>query len=132
MQTMGAEQNTPSDRMKKIPPREFQVLALLDRHRREHGVEGELNGRSIAVEFEQEEKGPIPYGTLYTLLAALGQTGWVSSRKDKCEGRWNRWFRITDAGIEALEGGRAYYRALADFASAPRSTAPEPDHSAES
>ena len=131
MWVMGAERNTPSERMKKIPPREFQVLALLERHRREQGAKGELNGRNIAAEFEKEENSPIPYGTLYTLLAALEQTGWVNSRKDKCEGRWNRWFHITDAGAEALEGGRAYYRCLANFAADPQSTSPQPGHTAE-
>lgn len=101
---------------KKIPERELQVLALVARENAENGPKAETNGRELAAQFEKERKADIPYGTLYTILDAMEQNGWVKSRKTKLEGRWTRWFRMTVRGDKALEEARQYYRDLAEFA----------------
>lgn len=101
---------------KRFSERELQVLAILDRELRREGGEGELNGRQIAKAFEDAHGAPIPYATLYTLLAAMQGAGWVEGRQTVHEGRRTRWSRITSVGQEQLREGRAYFRKLADFA----------------
>ena len=92
---------------KKIPSaRELQLLAL---------VVKETIGREVAKVFEKETGKRIPYGTVYSLLDAMAEAGWVSSREEMRNGRRIRLFRIKGAGAKALNRGRDHYHGLANF-----------------
>ncbi|MBK8096041.1 MAG: PadR family transcriptional regulator [Planctomycetes bacterium] len=85
---------------------EFQLLAL---------VVTERSGRDVAHALKNETGRTISYGTLYTTFRRLRESGWVSVRDDVDEDGRVRWFRITAAGLKAMERAREQYRGLAEF-----------------
>jgi DNA-binding PadR family transcriptional regulator len=88
---------------------EMQLLALVsDRDQ-------ELSGRDIAKLYRQETGRTISYGTLYTTLRRLKESGWITSRDaEDVDGRV-RYFLITATGVRALAGAREHYLSLAWF-----------------
>jgi len=101
---------------KKVPSsREYQLLAVLVRGEWDAGVGAELNGRQIAKAYEAAADEAIPYGTVYTLLSAMEESGWVRSREDLHEGRRTRWYRINKRGAAAVERWRERNTALLDL-----------------
>jgi DNA-binding PadR family transcriptional regulator len=92
---------------KKTPSsREYQLLAILVRNEWTAGKGAELNGRQIARAYEDLADESIPYGTVYTLLAAMEGAGWVRSREDVHQGRRTRWYRINRRGLDAVDRWR--------------------------
>ena len=101
---------------KKVPSsREYQLLAVLVRNEWVAGKASELNGRQIARNYEAAADEAIPYGTVYTLLGAMEESGWVRPREDLHEGRRTRWYRINKPGAAAVERWRERNAALLDL-----------------
>ena len=75
------------------------------------------NGRTVVLGglFKEDTGTAISYGTLYTTFRRLTEGKWVTA-KDQGDGDGRiRLFRITGAGVRALQRGRDYYRELAGF-----------------
>lgn len=117
----------PVDPKKTPSNREYQLLAVLLRNEWTAGKGAELNGRQMARAYEVEADETIPYGTVYTLLGAMEESGWVRSREDLHEGRRTRWYRINRKGLDAVERWRKRSSTLLDLTTPPpsRSSAPK-------
>jgi DNA-binding PadR family transcriptional regulator len=68
----------------------------------------ERSGRDLAKQYEKESGKSISYGTLYTTMARLKDSGWVDSREDINGDRRVRLFKITGQGQSALSHIRAW------------------------
>ena len=86
---------------------EFQLLALLGSK--------EQTGREVAAAYDRETGGKLSYGTLYTTLRRLKESGFLDARDaDDVDGRV-RYFKINGHGRAALAASRAQYQTLAAF-----------------
>jgi transcriptional regulator len=76
---------------------------------------GEKHGYAIAQEIKQRSQGSLDFkeGSLYPALHAQEQRGLVVSIETESSGRRRRCYRLTRAGIEALESQRGEWRQLA-------------------
>lgn len=93
-----------------MPPSPVQYLIL-------NLIVTERSGREIARKYKRDTGRTISYGTLYTTLKRMKESGWVTVREDSGEfedGRV-RHYRISSGGIRAMESGREFYRSLAGF-----------------
>jgi DNA-binding PadR family transcriptional regulator len=80
--------------MKLPSPTEFNLLMAL-------GAQ-EMSGRDLARRYESEQKRSISYGTLYTAMRRLKDSGWVTVRDDEDEDGRVRFFKLTGSGIDKL------------------------------
>lgn len=85
---------------------EFQILATMG--------SAEMAGRAIGAEYEKEF-GRINYGTLYTTLRRLRESGFVDSRDDSDDDGRVRYFTLTGNGRVAVQSSRLFYRELAQI-----------------
>lgn len=90
--------------MKQLSLAEFQVLAAMGAR--------EMAGRDIRIAFEKEF-GRISYGTLYTTLRRLRESGFLEDRDDADADGRIRYFKLTGKGQTALTATRTLYRTLA-------------------
>ncbi|HEY4305200.1 MAG TPA: PadR family transcriptional regulator [Gemmatimonadaceae bacterium] len=84
---------------------EFLVLALLEDEQR-HGYE-------LQKLIESRSKGVLVFhvASLYPLLYRLEERGWIAGRwVERAGERRRRFYRITAAGAEALQGQRESWR----------------------
>jgi DNA-binding PadR family transcriptional regulator len=65
----------------------------------------ESTGRQLAQEYEKRHKKPLSYGSLYTTLRRMVETGWLKQREDADEDGRLRWYLITAEGRRAHERG---------------------------
>jgi DNA-binding PadR family transcriptional regulator len=86
---------------------EFELLALLG--------PSEISGRDLAKLYESETGSTISYGTLYTTLRRMKETGWVAVREDQDEDGRVRFFSITNGGKATLRNARSHYGSMAAF-----------------
>ncbi|NKB88542.1 MAG: PadR family transcriptional regulator [Acidobacteria bacterium] len=86
-----------------LPVLILQVLSTGDKH-----------GYAIAQEIKQRSEGSLDFkeGSLYPALHAQEQKGLIQSMETQCDGRRRRSYRLTKAGIEALESQRSEWRQL--------------------
>ena len=79
----------------KIPsPTEFDLLSALGMR--------EVSGRDLAKRYESETGKSMSYGTLYTAMRRLKDSGWVTARDDEEGDRRVRHFKLSDSGAAAL------------------------------
>jgi DNA-binding PadR family transcriptional regulator len=86
-----------SDRRAISEPSYFVLAALLD---------GPLHGYGIIKKAEAQSAGRVRLtaGTLYGALDRLADQGLVTATgQERVAGRTRRYYRLTDAGIDALE-----------------------------
>jgi DNA-binding PadR family transcriptional regulator len=86
---------------------EFQLLAVL-------GAK-EQSGREVAAAYHQETDQDLSYGSLYTTLRRLKESGFVDARDaEDADGRV-RYFKINGHGRAALVASRRDFASLATF-----------------
>lgn len=81
--------------MKLPSPLEMDLLCALGSR--------EVSGRELAKRYESEHGKSISYGSLYTTMRRLKETGWVEMREDEEVDRRVRYFKMTGHGISALQ-----------------------------
>ena len=86
---------------------------------------GEKHGYAIAQEIKQRSDGTLDFreGSLYPALHAQEQKGLIESFEVKRNGRRRRQYRLTRAGIEALESQRGEWKLLSGAVSSILETA---------
>lgn len=80
--------------MKMPSPTEMNLLTALGAR--------EISGRDLAKRYEQETGSSISYGTLYTTMRRLKDSGWVEVREAETEDRRVRYFKISGAGAKII------------------------------
>ena len=88
-------------------PKEMELMAII--------AFAEMSGREIAKAYEREAKRSISYGTLYTTLRRLERQNWVRTRDDVDSDGRLKFFRLTNAGKNALSSARYELSRLANF-----------------
>lgn len=88
-------------------------LAFVRVHLLHHAAEGPIYGLEMIDELARHgyEIGP---GTLYPVLHSLERAGYLSGEKQAVQGKVRKYYRITDAGREALLRLRPKIRELVD------------------
>ena len=76
--------------------------------------QGEKHGYAIAQEIKQRSRGVLDFkeGSLYPALHAQEKKGFIQSFDRAHDGRRRRYYRLTQAGAEALETHRNEWRRL--------------------
>ncbi|HTH47943.1 MAG TPA: PadR family transcriptional regulator [Candidatus Limnocylindria bacterium] len=62
----------------------------------------ELSGRELAKAYSEQTGRAMPFGTLYTAMRRLKESGWVETRDDNDEDGRLRFFSVTGSGIAAM------------------------------
>jgi DNA-binding PadR family transcriptional regulator len=86
---------------------EFQLLAVL-------GAK-EQSGRDVALAYHGETGQELSYGSLYTTLRRLKESGFVDTRESEDEDGRIRYFKINGHGRAALAARRRELHSLATF-----------------
>jgi transcriptional regulator len=88
-------------------------LPLLILH---HLNPGPKHGYQIAREIREKSEGILDFteGTLYPTLHRLENEGWVTSFRQRENGRMRRYYRLTDRGHKGLASERKEWRQFAD------------------
>lgn len=84
--------------MKMPSPTELDLLDALGARER--------SGREVAQLYTKEQGKGISYGTLYSALRRLVETGWLETRDGEDEDGRIRYFKLTGPGIKALPHAR--------------------------
>jgi PadR family transcriptional regulator, regulatory protein PadR len=71
-------------------------------------AEGPNHGYRIAMMIKEHSKGVLDFkeGTLYPTLHTMEQDGWLETFTEEENGRTRRYYRLTNAGLTALQHQR--------------------------
>jgi DNA-binding PadR family transcriptional regulator len=88
-------------------------LAFVRVHLLHHATQGPIYGLEMIEELARHgyEIGP---GTLYPILHALETAGFLTAERQAVNGKVRKYYRITDAGREALAQVKPKIRELVD------------------
>ncbi len=100
--------STKTSNPKQASRTEFEILIAIGND--------VLSGRDIAHKISAAMGETVNYGTVYTLTARMRQYGWVSYSDVISIDSRERFFKVTELGLNIIREQAAYYRRIVDHA----------------